>query len=65
MSTIPDDASAAAVAYIMEHWRGLPADEGRIAVWLRDVIRAAVEAGILKDRQRRPVKLRQPRPSKN
>jgi hypothetical protein len=63
--SIANDAATAATAYLMEHWRGLPADEGRIAIFFRDVIRAAVEAALKKDRQRRPAKLRQPRPSKN
>jgi hypothetical protein len=63
--SIANDAATAAARYIMDHLRGLPADEGRIAVFFRDVIRAAVEAALQKDRQRRPAKLRQPRPSKN
>jgi hypothetical protein len=53
MNDIADDATAAAVAHLMEQLDALPADRGRIAAFFALVIRAAIESAIVLDRQRR------------
>ena len=52
-SDIAVDASTAAVHFIMEHFDMLPADKGRIAAFLGEVINEAVQSAILLDRRER------------
>ena len=48
-----DDATIAAVAYIMDHLAALPADQGRCEWFFWDVLIAYLEAALVIERRRR------------
>ena len=52
MNDIANDATAAAVAHIMEYLDMLPADRGRIEAFFALVIYAAIENAIILERDR-------------
>jgi hypothetical protein len=47
-----DDATIAAVAYIMDHLEGLPADRGRVEWFFWDVLIAYAEVVVAAERRR-------------